>query len=133
MSIRTPLEIVQSAYAAFGRGDVPAFLAELTPDVRWQFTGAPEAPYTGTFVGHDAVQAFLGGVAATDDIRAFEPRRFLAGPGHVTVIGWEDTVVRTTGRAFQVEWVHVFEVRGDRISGFWGLYDTAPAARAMAT
>jgi hypothetical protein len=132
MSTRSPLDIVQSAYAAFGRGDVAALLAELTPDVKWQFTGAPGTPYTGTFVGHDAVQRFLGAVAATDDIRAFEPRRFFAGPGHVTVIGWEDTVVRSTGRAFQGEWVHVFEVRDDRITGFWGLYDTAPAAAALA-
>ncbi len=132
MSSRTPMEIVQSAYAAFGRGDVAALLAELSPDVRWQFTGAPGTPYSGTFQGHDGVQKFLGAVAANDDIRAFEPRRFFAGTEHVTVIGWESAVARTTGRPFEGDWVHVFEVRGGRIAGFWGLYDTAPAAAAFA-
>jgi ketosteroid isomerase-like protein len=71
-------------------------------------------------------------VATHDDIRAFEPRRFLAGADHVTVIGWESTVARSTGRPFQADWVHVFEVKGDRIVRFFGIYDTAPAAAALA-
>ena len=33
-----PLTLVQSAYAAFGRGDLPALLALMTPDIDWRFT-----------------------------------------------------------------------------------------------
>lgn len=132
MSARSPLDIVQSAYAAFGRGDVAGLLAELAPQVRWRFVGAPGAPYSGTFTGHDGVQKFLGGVAGADDIRAFEPRQFFTGADHVTVIGWESTVARATGKPFESDWVHVFEIEGGRIARFFGMYDTAPAAAAMA-
>ncbi|MBL8325902.1 MAG: nuclear transport factor 2 family protein [Rubrivivax sp.] len=133
MSSRTPLEVVQSVYAAFGRGDVAALLGDLAPDVHWRFVGAPGTPYSGSVIGHEGVQKFLGGVAAHDDIRAFEPREFFPGGEHVTVLGWEDTVARTTGRRFQADWVHVFEVKGGRITRFFGMYDTAPAAQAFAS
>ena len=132
MSSRNPLEIVQSAYGAFGRGDVAALLGELAPDVQWQMVAAPGLSYNGTFAGHDGVQKFLTAVATNDDIRAFEPRRFFAGADHVTVIGWESTVARSTGRTFEAEWVHVFELSGGRITRFYGIYDTAPAAAAFA-
>jgi ketosteroid isomerase-like protein len=32
----TYLETVQSIYQAFGRGDVPAILSRLSPDVQWE-------------------------------------------------------------------------------------------------
>jgi ketosteroid isomerase-like protein len=42
----TPLTLVQTAYAAFGRGDIPGLLSVLAPDVRWEFTGDSQAPST---------------------------------------------------------------------------------------
>ena len=34
-----PLTLVQNAYAAFGRGDIPALLQLLSDDVEWRFVG----------------------------------------------------------------------------------------------
>ena len=34
-----PLSVVQNVYAAFGRGDIPALLDALAPDVRWEVVG----------------------------------------------------------------------------------------------
>ncbi|MDH5539293.1 MAG: nuclear transport factor 2 family protein [Rhizobacter sp.] len=127
-----PLTLVQNAYGAFGRGDIPALLQMLTDDVRWQFVGDRNAPYTATVVGHGQVGEWFGSVAASDDIQAFEPRQFLAGANHVTVIGWERSIAKPSGKPFECEWVHVWRIRDGRISSFWGMYDTAPVAAARA-
>ena len=126
----TPLTLVQNAYAAFGRGDIPALLDLLTPDVRWQFAGDSKAPYTGTAKGHGQVAEWFQGVAQADGIQAFEPREFLEGPDHVTVLGWERTQALPGGGVFECEWVHVWQVRDGRLARFWGMLDTEAAARA---
>jgi len=126
----TPTDTVQAVYAAFGRGDVPAILQMLTDDARWQFVGEPSAPYTGTVLGRGQIGEWFGTIAQVDDIQAFEPRQFLAGPDHVTVLGWERSVSRPSGKPFECEWVHVWRVRDGRVASFWGMYDTAAVAAA---
>ena len=126
----TPLTLVQNAYAAFGRGDIPALLEMLTPDVRWQFAGDSRAPYTGTAKGHGQVAEWFQGVAQADGIQAFEPREFLEGPDHVTVLGWERTQALPGGAVFECEWVQVWQVRDSPLARFWGMLDTEAAARA---
>jgi ketosteroid isomerase-like protein len=119
--MNTPTEIVQSVYAAFGRGDI-----------RWEHKGSIGLPYMGVFQGKAAVARWFGHVAENDDVQAFEPRQFLAGPDHVTVLGWERTRALPGGGVFETDWVHVFEVRGGRVSRFVGCYDTAAVAAARA-
>lgn len=128
--MRTPLETVQEAYAAFGRGDGPALLALCSPDVHWHFIADRSAPYNATVTGPAQLGAWLAGVAASDDIHAFEPRRMFSGSDHVTVIGHERTTLRATGKTFESPWVHVFSVGGGLITAFWGMLDTQAAAQA---
>jgi uncharacterized protein len=125
-----PLTLVQTAYAAFGRGDIPALLDLLADDVEWRFVGDRAAPYTGTVRGRAQVAEWFGAVVAADDIQAFEPREFLAGPGHVTVVGWERTITRPSGGSFDTLWVHVWQARDGRLARFLGIYDTEAAGTA---
>ena len=125
-----PTALVQSAYAAFGSGDIPALLALLTPDVRWEFVGDAQAPYTGSVQGRSQVAEWFQAVAQVDGIQAFEPREFLAGADHVTVLGWERTQALPGGAVFETPWVHVWQVRDGLLSRFFGILDTQAAARA---
>lgn len=127
-----PLATVQSLYACFGRDDLPGLLALLDDSVRWQFIGDRAAPYTGTVVGKAPVAEWFGAVASVDDVRAFEPRQYLVGTDHVTVLGWERCVARATGRPFEAEWVHVWRLQGGRVTAFVGQFDSEAAARAHA-
>jgi hypothetical protein len=131
-STAAPLATVQSLYAAFGRGDLPALLDLLTDDVQWRFVADRASGYTAAVRGKDGVAQWLAAVAAADDIQAFEPRRMLAGDRHVTVLGWERTTARASARAFECEWVHVFELdaSGTHIERFTGLLDSEQPARA---
>ena len=119
----TPLEVVQAAYAAFGRGDVPAIQALVSEPTEWTFRGPRDLPYSGTFRTRDEIGRWFAAVASVDDVQAFEPREFLVSGDHVTVLGWERTAARPDGRTFETEWVHVFTVRGGAIVRFWGMYD----------
>jgi len=125
-----PVQIAQAIYEAFGRGDVPALLAMMSDDVEWIHRGEIGVPYMGRFVGKEAVAKWFGLVAEADGIQAFEPREFLAGPDHVTVLGWERTKALPQGKVFETDWVHVFTVRGGKITRFIGTYDTAASAAA---
>lgn len=121
----TPTQVVQQAYAAFGRGDVEGILALLTDDVDWRFLASAGIPYAGRHTGKQQVQGWFGKLAESDDIQKFEPREFLEGPNHVTVLGWEQTRPLPSGKVFESEWVHVFTVNDGKISRWIGTLDTA--------
>jgi ketosteroid isomerase-like protein len=118
------VEVVQSVYAAFGRGDTPALLSLIADDVEWKFIGTRGLPYTGTFRTRDEVAKWFASVLA------FEPREFMPAGDNVTVLGWERTQARPSGEVFETEWAHVFTVRNGRIVRFWGIYDTEASAAA---
>ena len=126
------LQTVQAVYAAFGAGDLPTLLSHLQHDVQWQFVGDRRAPYTGRVQGHEAVAHWFGDVARTDSIQAFEPREFLAGEDHVTVLGWERTADARTGKVFESDWVHVWTLRDGRVARFFGIFDSEASAATRA-
>lgn len=125
----TPTDTVQTLYAAFGRGDLPAILGMLDPGVEWTFHGSG-LPFMGRFVGPAAVAKWFGHVAEHEGIEAFEPREFLVGADHVTVIGWERTRALPKGAVFESPWIHVWTLRDGRITRFVGAYDSAAAIAA---
>ncbi len=132
MSSASPLTVVQEAYAAFGTGDLPKILSLLAPGCAWEFIGPSSIPYCGKRTSPEAIQAFFMQVAESDDLHAFEPREFLPGGDHVTVLGWERMTPKPRGRMFETEWVHVFTVQNGKITRFKGLYDTAASVAARA-
>jgi ketosteroid isomerase-like protein len=129
MSARA-VEVVQRAYQAFGRGDVPALLDLVAEQVDWRFCGAMGLPYTGAFKTRAEVGRWFASIPEVDDIRQFEPREFIEGGEHVAVLGWERTVTRPGGKVFETEWVHVFTVRDGKVVRFFGIYDTEASAKA---
>jgi ketosteroid isomerase-like protein len=128
----TPSEVIQLAYAAFGRRDIPAILELLTDDIDWRFHAGANAgiPYGGRYSGKEAVQRWFGLLAESDDIQEFEPREFLEGPNHVTVIGWERVKPLPNGKVFESDWVHVFTLKGNKVSRWIGTADTAARVAA---
>ncbi len=126
----TPTETVQTLYAAFGRGDIATLLDNVTDDIEWIHRGSLGLPYMGTFRGKAALMQWFGHVAEYDGIQVFEPREFLAGPDHVTVLGWERTQALPGGGVFETDWVHVMKLRGGKVCQFVGAYDTAAVLKA---
>lgn len=86
MANRTNLEIVRDIYDAFGRGDIPAVLAVLAPDIEW--TEAKGFPTGGTYHGPEAVVESVF-KRLGKEWRGFKavPEEFLATGDAVVVLG----------------------------------------------
>jgi uncharacterized protein len=109
-------ELVGKAYAAFGRGDIPGILELLDDDVEW--SSPRTLPQGGEFKGKDGVLKFFESVGAAWDPLTIETDA-VAEFGDDRVIG----ILRASGslgggKAAQYGAVHVFTVRGNRITRF---------------
>jgi ketosteroid isomerase-like protein len=124
------VEIVRQAYQLFSRGDVPGMLDLMAEPLDWRFVGAKRLPYTRACKTKAEVAQWFASIPTVDDIQAFEPREFIDGGEHVTVLGWERAAARPGGKVFETEWVHVFTVRNGKLVRFWGIYDTEASAAA---
>jgi hypothetical protein len=121
----TSTTVVQQAYEAFGRKDVPAILELVADEVDWEFVGSAGLPYAGRRRNRNEVRDFFAAIPRTDDIHAFEPREFIEAGEHVTVLGWERATALDTGKQFEGEWVHVFTVKSGKVTRWRGFFNTA--------
>lgn len=122
-STLTAVDIVASAYAAFGSGDIPALLALLADDITWEHHGvttaaqSEEHPLLVARTGTDGSIEFVT-EAGRMEIHEFAPHTFLAAPdsGVVAVLVDVDMTYPSGGRFRDAE-VHVWTVRPDGLVG----------------
>ena len=125
------VSLVQSLYAAFGRGEIAPIIAALAPDVDWTVTGRrKDYPLLGNWKGPAGVQDFFKSVAEMQDFAAFAPREFCGVDDKVFVLGHYEAKIRKTGRFASSDWVHVFTIRNGKVTVFREFTDTAQFAEA---
>ena len=132
MSENENVKIVQDAYAAFGRGDIPALLESLTENVEWQVPGEEVIPQAGTYHGHDGVARFFENLAQHTEFLAFEPREFVAQGDRVIALGWYRGKATATGRTFESQWAMSFLLRDGKVLSFQEFSDTSTIGKALA-
>ncbi len=133
MNDQTNLAVIQQAYEAFGRGDIPAVLDALTDDVEWTLQGPSVIPFAGPRRGREEVAEFFSVIGETLEFEQFEPREFVAQGDTVVVVGYERSVVKQTGRSFEQEWAHVNTLRDGKIAKCRMFENTAAEAAAFST
>lgn len=123
---------VQSLYAAFGRGDVPAVLEAMDPEILWCNPGPSDFAYFGTHRGRGAVAqnifAFLG---ENLQISMLEPRDMLASGDKVVVLLHMEATARKTGRKIVQDVAHVWTFKHGRCAQFHDLQDNSQVAAAL--
>jgi ketosteroid isomerase-like protein len=129
----TPIETVQSMYAAFGRGDVATILAACAEDVEWEHNTFPNpVPWLQPRRGRANVPAFFEALGAIE-ITRFEPKHFF-GEGRlvVSLVDVEFTVKATGKKVIELEEVHIwhFDDAG-KLSRFRHRVDTWQTAMAL--
>ena len=126
----TNLQSVRDLYAAFARGDVPAVLGALAPQIEW--TEAEGFPYGGTYRGPEAVlQGVFMRLAQDWEGFAVVPDDFLADGDDVVAFGHYSGRNRTSGRAFVAAFAHRWTFRGGKAVRFVQYVDSALVQRAM--
>jgi uncharacterized protein len=120
-------KVVQDAYAAFGRADIPRVLGYMSEDFLWRpVTGAAAyVPFAGERRGKPAVAEFFKKVAESEDFEQFEPREFVAQGDKVVALGHYRAKSRTTGRTFESDFVMVFTLEGGKVTSFQEFSDSA--------
>ena len=125
MSEQTNTDVVRQVYEAFDRGDIPAMLGMLTDDVEFTMQGPPVIPWAGTHREREGVTEFFSLLGENLEFERFEPREFVAQGDTVVVLGDDRSLVKSTGRAFEEEWAHVYTLRDGKIAKGRFIEDTA--------
>ena len=108
-------EVIQEAYDAFGRGDIPAVLGMLDENVDWR---SPEVlPQGGSFNGREAVGGFFAGIGEHWDDFQVDFNQVIDGGDTVVGVGETRGDLKGTGQA-AYGFTHVFTVQDGRIVRF---------------
>ena len=122
---------VQAIYDGFASGDIPAVIAQMSPDIIWN--EAENHPYAdgNPYVGPDAIVSGvfvrLGtewtGFAAT-------PVEFIEDGSRIAVLGRYTATHNTTRKALDAQFVHIWTVEDGKVTKFQQYTDTAQHAAA---
>lgn len=130
MSETNNVEIVKQGYEKFGSGDIEGLLNLFSDDISWKSPTIEGAPFTGERNGREDVADFFASLNESEEFSNFEPTEFIAKDDKVVVLGKSAGTIKTTGRNFETEWVHIFTVKDGKVTAFLEFFDTAAAGRA---
>ena len=124
------LNAVQGVYDAFAKGDIPSVLGFLSHDIDW--TEAEGFPYGGTYIGPNAVLEGVFMRLGTEwEGFAAVPDEFIDGGDTVVVLGRYIGTYKATGKSFQANFAHVWQVREGKAVRFVQYTDTLLVQRAL--
>ncbi|MFY9607270.1 MAG: nuclear transport factor 2 family protein [Blastocatellia bacterium] len=128
------VDIIRGMYDAFARGDIPAVLGVLDPDIEWReaenFLYADRNPYIGPTAVLEGVFARIGGEW---EGFAVTPESYLDAGNAVVTQGYYTGVYKSTGKTVRAQFAHVFTLGGGKAIRFQQYTDTKQFAEAAAT
>jgi ketosteroid isomerase-like protein len=120
---------VKDIYAAFGRGDIPAILDRIAPDVEWdpEPNAGQEAgvPWLAHRTGHDGVAGFFASLEPLE-FPHVDPHTYLANDNQVAVIVALEARAKGSGDTIAENEVHLWTFDDDGlVSRYQHYVDTA--------
>ena len=126
------LELVRSIYAALAAGDIPGFIARMSPGVVWNeaenFPYADRNPYRGP---EAILSGIFGRFGGEWDGFAAEPKEFLDAGDTIVVLGRYRGRHKASGKALDAQFAHVWRVDEGKAVAFQQYTDTLQAARVV--
>jgi uncharacterized protein len=124
------LEAVKKVYGAFAKGDIPAVLAFLSPEMQW--TEAEGFPYGGTYHGPKGVlEGVFMRLGSEWNGFAAVPDEFVDGGDTIVALGKYSGAYKKTGKTFQADFAHVWKIRDGKAFRFVQYVDTLLVHRAL--
>jgi ketosteroid isomerase-like protein len=128
-----PVEVVQTLFAAFGKGDLPGMLASMADDVDWAGDKLDaDIPTHVNRRGKAEMPKFFEAVATEQDFTRFEPLHFLCDGNDVAALVREQFTFRRSGKKVDFDAIHYFTIDGrGKISRYRSYYHSARYAAAF--
>jgi hypothetical protein len=124
------MTVIKGAYDAFGRGDVPAVLGIMDPNIRW--TEPEGLPYAGTYSSPDAVlQGVFMRLGTEWDGFTVLPEDFIDGGGKIVSTGTLSGKYKATGKSFKAAFAHVWTLSNGKALAFQQYTNTAKVNEVM--
>lgn len=123
---------VRALYAAFAKGDMPAALATMAPDIVWN--EAENYPYAdrNPYVGPEAVlMGVFARIGADWDGFAAISDEIIDGGGTIVSLGHYAGIYKASGKPMRAQFAHVFRVKNGKIAAFQQYADTLGTAISM--
>jgi ketosteroid isomerase-like protein len=124
MSSQHDIDLVTSLYAAFQRGDIEFLLQNMSEDIDWGIDSEAEVPWFGLRRGREGARGFFTALTRDVEFTRFEPGHFAAADGMVYCSVPIAGKLRN-GEVFEGTELHVFTVRGGKVTAWHGYTDTA--------
>ena len=127
------MDIIRGLYDAFGRGDIPAVMGAMDPDIEWrEAEGNPYEPTGNPWRGPDEVlqKLFMRLGTEWDGFTVFPKEFHDAGDTVVVEVRYGGTN-KATGKSIDAQACHVFRVRDGKITSFQQYVDTAQLQDVM--
>lgn len=119
------VEFLKSLYDAFGRGDIPPVLDAMSPAIRWyQAENNPYNPSGEAWVGPEAVANLFMKLGTEWENFAVHPKAFHDAGGTVVVEARYTGLFKPTGKRFNAQACHVWDVQDGKITRFQQYLDT---------
>jgi len=126
-------QVIQEAYAAFGRADIGALLERIDDNAVWNGVYGTNAtvPMAGERRGKAAIAEFFRLVAEHVNFSVFEPKEFVAAGDKVVTLG-HYAATTSAGGSFESDFVMVFTLRNAKVVRFQEFSDSAAINAAYA-
>ncbi|CAM3667958.1 nuclear transport factor 2 family protein [Smaragdicoccus niigatensis] len=132
MGVSENLRVVEDAYAAFGRGDIPALLSHLTDDIDWAVdTESAIAPWHGERHSLAEVAAFFTDLNNSLEFDEFTPTSMTANDNEVIAVISSRNRSRETGLGGSSTEYHHFTLRDGKICRFHCSEDSLQTYRTL--
>jgi uncharacterized protein len=125
------INIVKKLYEAFGRHDINAILAMLSPDVEWGEPSNPFNPAGGTRHGHAGFLEWINIGRQSEEILILQPHRMLTDHDSVAVVGYMKCLALPTGKTYESDFVHFVTLESGKVTKFQEFFDTHIAGEAF--
>jgi ketosteroid isomerase-like protein len=120
------IRIIQSIYAAFGKGDVAGVLTHVAEDTQWDFdVSASPVPWHQPVTRKDEVPRFLAAFVENVELAAFEPKLFIHSDDHVVAHIHIAYKVRRSGKPVDMDQLHWWTLRDGKVTRLRHFEDTA--------
>jgi ketosteroid isomerase-like protein len=124
-------DVISGVYAAFPKGDIPAVLGAMAPDIVWNeaenFIYADGNPYVGPEAILQGVFMRLGtewnGFSVTEE-------ELIDGGDTIVTRGRYGGAFKATGKSINAQFAHVWKFKNGKIASFQQYVDTLQTTRA---